>query len=114
LPQNLPSYDGICLQCAQGYSVTGNTILNWGVCPRLRYGIHEDSASFKNVFTGNNVNYYQNGDMLCQGQRSVVRNNVGNRDKPYQSGESAGTVVQSFERELTARFIAEQLYTTTD
>jgi hypothetical protein len=38
----------------------------------------------------------------------VVEHNVSHKDKSYQSGDSAGTVVQSFEREPTERLIAEQ------
>ena len=49
------------------------------------------------------------GGEVRLGSGSIVRDNGGHKDKPHQSGESAGTVVQSFEAELTARFIAEQL-----
>ena len=52
---------------SRGFNVTGNTIFDWGVCPRLKYGIREDKASFKNVITGNNVNCYEGADLHCQG-----------------------------------------------
>ena len=92
---------------AQGYNVTGNTVFNWDVAPRMRFGIREDGQSFRNTIIGNNINYYEEGDVLSEGVESVVGHNVSYKDKPYQSGESAGTVVQSFEAELTERFIAE-------
>jgi hypothetical protein len=61
------------------------------------------------VITGNNVNYYEGADLHCHGQGTVLRGNVGHKDKPYQSGETAGTVVQSFQTELTERLISEQI-----
>jgi hypothetical protein len=111
LPDDVPQYNGIELLNAQGYSVTGNTVFNWGVCPKMLYGIREDAQSYRNTITGNNVNYYDEGDVLSEGRESIAGHNAGYPDLPYQSGESAGTSVQSFEAELTARFIREQTET---
>jgi hypothetical protein len=109
LPADLPLYNGIELQNAQGYNVTGNTVFNWGVAPRIGVGIREDDKSLRNTITGNNINYYEHGDVVAEGSESIVGHNISYRDKPYQSGDTAGTVVQSFQTELTERFIHEQL-----
>lgn len=109
LPDDVPLYNGVELVHAQGYSVTGNTVFNWGVCPRLGVGIHEDAQSYRNTITSNNVNYYERADIVSEGRETVVGHNISHKDRPYQSGESAGTVVQSFQTELTERFIREML-----
>ena len=108
LPPNVPLFNGIELVNVQGYNVTGNTIFNWGVAPRMNYGIREDASSFRNTITANNVNYYERGDVQCEGKESIAGHNIGYKDRPYQSGDSAGTVVQSFQAELTEQFISEQ------
>ena len=61
------------------------------------------------AITGSSVNDYEGADLHCQGRGTVVRGNVGHQDRPYQSGETAGTVVQSYETELTERCIAERM-----
>ena len=109
LPPNLPLYNGIEMLNAHGYSVTGNTIFNWGVAPRIAWGVREDAESFNNTITGNNVNYFRDGVVLSQGRESTVAANVGHGEKPHRHGDPAGTAVQSFEPELTAQLIAEML-----
>ena len=47
--------------------------------------------------------------MLSEGRESIAGHNIGYPDLPYQSGESAGTSVQSFEVELTQALIREQI-----
>ena len=70
---------------------------------RASCGRHQNSTTI----TGNNVNYYEHADVLSDGVDSVAGHNAGYKGKPYQSGDSAGTVVQSFEAELTERLIRE-------
>jgi len=47
--------------------------------------------------------------MHCQSKGTLVRSNVGHRGQPDQSGESAGTVAQSFEAKRTERLTSEQI-----
>jgi hypothetical protein len=109
LPADMPHQTGIVLSHTRGYSVTGNTIFNWSVCPKMRYGIHEDSESYNNTITGNNVNYFQEAAVLSEGKNTTVDNNVGYGDQPYDHVPDAGWTLQTFQRELTDLFISEQV-----
>ncbi len=109
LPKDLPPYSGLKLLNAHGYSVTGNTIFNWPVCPPMEYGIHEDAASFKNNITGNNINYFVKQDVLSLGRESAVSNNVGYADRPHQDRAGIQHFFQTFQTALTAKFVADQL-----
>lgn len=68
--------------------MTGNTIFNWGVVPKLAAGIHEDSASHDDVITGNNVNYYETAAVTSAGQRTLSANNVGHPDTLTRTNRS--------------------------
>jgi hypothetical protein len=113
LPQDLPRYSGLQLLNVHGFSVTGNTIFNWPVCPPMEYGIYENAASFKNNFTGNNVNLYDKEAVLSLGQESATCNNVGYADRPHrrfsEDGRGMAAFYQTFQTALTDRFVADQL-----
>jgi hypothetical protein len=109
LPKDLPPYSGIKLINAHGYSVTGNTIFNWPVCPPMEYGIYEDAASFKNNFTGNSINYFVKGDVVSLGRESACNNNVSYADRPHQDRAGLQHWFQTFQVELTDKFVADQL-----
>lgn len=111
LAEEPPRFDGIRLENSKGFQITGNTIFNWSVCPPLAYGIREQADCFKNNILGNNANYYEDGIVLCQGEGSSAGNNVGHADLPYNDMALTLTKkrVQSFQTELTAQFIAEQI-----
>jgi len=112
LPKDLPRYSGLKLLNAQGYSVTGNTIFNWPVCPPMEYGIYEDAASFKNNFTGNNVNLYDKEAVLSLGTESATCNNIGYADRPHRpfsaEGRGMASFYQTFLTGLTDKFVADQ------
>jgi parallel beta-helix repeat protein len=107
--EEVPLYIGIVLEGAQGFNVSGNTIFNWPVCPRMMYGVHEDAGSFGNSIVSNSINFYEHGDVLAEGKETVVASNVSYKDKPYQSPDAVGTTYQSFMTELTEKFIDEQI-----
>lgn len=113
LPQGLPAYSGLKLLNAQGYSVTGNTIFNWPVCPPMEYGIFEDASSFKNTFVGNNVNLYDKEAVLSQGRESEACNNIGYADRPHRpfstTGRGMATFYQTFLTGLTDKYVADQV-----
>ncbi len=102
-----PNMNGIRLEGARGFNVTGNTIFNWSVCPPMRDGIHEDADSFNNTITGNNVNYYEEEAVHAEGKDTEVRNNVGYGDRAYDGMSTE--FMQTFRPDLTARFIEEQM-----
>jgi hypothetical protein len=108
LPKDLPAYSGIKLLNARGYTVTGNSIFNWPVCPPMEYGIYEDDASFQNIMTGNNVNYYTGGAVACHGRESLAAHNVGHAERPHQDRGGLHHFYQTFQTELTERFIQDQ------
>jgi hypothetical protein len=104
---NIPLYDGISLENCQGFTINGNAVFNWPVCPKIDVGIRLDTGCFKNNIVGNNVNYYETADVLSEGEETVVANNVGYSEKPFQSAEAVGTTIQSFYTKLTDDFIAD-------
>jgi len=101
--------DGIRLERACGYNVTGNTIFNWSVCPKMRHGIYEDAESYNNTITGNNINYFLGAAVHAEGQDTQLCNNFGYADRPYNRMDRDEQWLQTFRPELTARFIAEQM-----
>lgn len=117
IPEDVKQYNGIELHKTRGYNITGNTIFNWGVAPKMEYGIFEDTDSSSNVITSNNVNFFSKKDVLSKGEDTVVNNNVGFADTPhagqgYEKIEEiknhSTRICQSFEVELTKKFIEEQ------
>ena len=114
LAEEPPTYDGIHLEGTRGYSITGNTIFNWSVAPKINVGIHEDASSHNNTIVGNNINYFEDDGVVSLGKDSKVSANVSFGDEPYDDEggrrwSMARRRIQSFQVELTERFIAEQV-----
>jgi parallel beta-helix repeat protein len=112
--KDLEFKNGILLQNVLGYHVGGNTIFNWGVCPKMSFGIEEDEISINNIITGNNINYYDLGAVKSNGKGTIVENNIGMAEIPYitlQRREDrtlidfTPKIFQSFETELTEKYI---------
>lgn len=75
--------DAVVLDDVTGYTVNGNTIYNWQVCPQLRNGILEDSLSYKNIISNNTINYFKNKAVDSMGKNTIVRDNSSEGDVPY-------------------------------
>lgn len=117
MKEEIPLKNGISLTQTRGYTISSNTIFNWNLAPKMRFGIHEDNKSFKNIITGNNVNYTFENAVLAEGSESVVRDNVSLADVTHaeigklDSGKSIDGpfkkdgVVQTYQPELTQKFI---------
>jgi hypothetical protein len=105
LPADAPGGCGVRLLGASGFQVTGNTIFNWGVAPPLACGIWEDQSSERNSVTSNSVNYVRGPAALLAGQGTVARDNGGLAEHPYGDPPAAERMLQSFQAELTARFL---------
>jgi hypothetical protein len=116
LEEEMPLMNGICLSKVRGFNISNNTIFNWELAPKMRYGIHEDGSCFKNVIEGNNINYYLEADVLSEGEQTTVGNNVGLADDTYfeihefssrQSikGHFRQGTIQSYQPELMQQFI---------
>lgn len=73
---DVPAKCGVVLEKTHGYTVQSNTIFNWALMPKMEFGIREDATSFKNVISGNNINYTEGDGVSSQGEESVVENNV--------------------------------------
>jgi len=106
---NPPLMNGVELRHARGYTLTGNTVFNWSVAPKMRCGILEDAESYNNTITGNNINYYTDAAVVAHGRDTVTANNVGYADLAYNDPQDLKPYYQSFQRELTERFIREQM-----
>lgn len=98
----IPNTFGIQLTGTEGYNVTGNSIFNWGVAPKMDCGIYEDKESSTNVFTSNNVNYYSNYAVASMGKGSVATSNIGYADEAYHA---MGELMQTFNTNWTDCFI---------
>lgn len=110
LPENLSSYSAIRLHDARGYTVSGNSIFNWGVAPPMEYGIYEDADCYNNTFSANNINYYEKKDVESRGLHSTVNNNVSTKHRPHHIRDrQMPDFYQTFQTELVDRFISDQL-----
>lgn len=105
LPETFEPFNGIHMVDTHGYTVNGNSIFNWQVCPSMRYGVYEDAASRKNVITGNNINLYSDDSVLSLGQGTIARDNVGEADTTHFWAQSLENQLQSF----VPRLMAEQI-----
>jgi hypothetical protein len=114
--EEMPLQNGITLSEVRGYNVSNNTIFNWNLAPKMRYGIFEDAKSFKNVIEGNNINYVMDAAVLSEGAGTTVSNNVELDDVTFvevrdyakrhsYSGHFRPGRIQSFQPELTEEFI---------
>jgi hypothetical protein len=105
LPEKPPLLIGIKLEKVNSFTVTGNTIFNWGCAPRLLNGITEDNASSKNIICSNTINYHESEAVVSKGEGSVAENNVA-LDNPSRKAMNGN--IQSFVPELTREFIELQ------
>lgn len=110
LSGDVPLFDGIHLTDTRGYQVSGNTIFNWSVAPRMNYGIYEDEHCFKNTIVNNTVNYYMASPVHSAGESSLEQTNTGHYEFPYNDAvlNAETMTVQSFEPELIEQFLALQ------
>lgn len=117
MKEEIPLKNGISLVQTRGFTISSNTIFNWNLAPKMRFGIHEDNKSFKNIITGNNVNFTFEDSVLAEGTESLVRDNVSLADithaqigkleggKAIQGPYKTDGFVQTYQPELTQRFI---------
>lgn len=116
IKKDIPLKNGVCLSAVRGYQVTGNAIFNWSVVPKMKYGILENGACFKNIITGNNINYYEEGDVLSLGEATTIANNSGFGESTYFEMQDLEMTsfdddqfwqgsIQSFQPELVQDFI---------
>jgi hypothetical protein len=114
--EEMPLQNGITLKEVRGFNVSNNTIFNWNLAPKMRYGIYEDSQSYKNVIEGNNINYYMDAAVLSEGAETIVSNNVELDDVTFvevrdyakrhsYEGHFRPGRIQSYQPELTEEFI---------
>lgn len=69
----------------QGIQITGNTIFNWGDQVPMAYGIVEDESCRNNLIVSNNINFFTQADVVSQGQQTIVRDNLSEKDTAYQN-----------------------------
>jgi parallel beta-helix repeat protein len=115
LPDDFEGKVAILLKNVTGYHVGGNTIFNWDVCPKMKYGIEEDSLSHNNIITSNSINYFEMEGVRSSGSGTAVANNVSEGKIPYtrlkrysdkQKERSFNTaILQSYQKELTMEFL---------
>jgi hypothetical protein len=102
--------DGIRLESCRGWSVTGNALFNWSICPPMNTPIRETGDSSDNVVAANNVNYYDNSTAIeTSGARTGTYGNLGWGPSPHNShGRPVDNpFLQSFRPEVTDRLIDE-------
>ncbi len=98
--------NGIELLDTRGYSLTGNTIFSWHVCPKMRNGIYEDAESSKNLIADNQINFYEEAAVASHGSDTRQGENVSLSDTTH-IGEKQTEFIQSFQTKLTEKFIKE-------
>ncbi len=109
-PKDLPPYSAIKLHDTRGYTVSGNSIFNWGVAPAMEFGIYEDADCYNNNFSANNINYYAKKDVESLGKHSTTSNNISSKQRPHHIRErEMPEFFQTFQTELTDEFIFRQL-----
>lgn len=115
MPEGYEGKVAILMKNVTGFHVGGNAIFNWGVCPKMKYGIEEDSLSHNNNISNNNINYYAVKGVKSSGTGSIITDNISEGEIPYtrlkkdvdkQKGRTFNTVIlQSYQTELTEEFI---------
>ncbi len=114
--EEMPLQNGITLEAVRGFNISNNTIFNWNLAPKMKYGIYEDAKSYKNVIEGNNINYYMDASVLSEGSETTVSNNVELDDVTYvevgnyakrhsHEGPFRPGRIQSYQPELVEEFI---------
>lgn len=99
-------FNGVELLGSRGYTISANTVFNWGVAPKIKIGIFEDAGCCKNIIANNNVNYYEESNIVSLGKESIVSENIGFDREAYES--HGKPYYQSFVVEATQRFIEKQ------
>ena len=115
LPVGFEGKVAILMKNVTGFHVGGNAIFNWGVCPKMKYGIEEDSLSHNNILSGNNINYFALKGIKSAGTGTLILNNISHGEIPYtrikmdedkEKGRTFDTkTLQSYQPELTTEFI---------
>ncbi|MAX26264.1 MAG: hypothetical protein CMJ19_17355 [Phycisphaeraceae bacterium] len=115
LPDNFELKNGIMLNNVIGYHVGGNSIYNWGVVPRMKYGIEEDSLSYNNIIKDNCINYFDLEAVRSMGKGTIVKDNISEGEIPYtrlkrltdkeNRKRFETSIIQSYQTELTDEFI---------
>jgi hypothetical protein len=117
LKDEVPLKTGIILDHTRGYTVSNNTIFNWNLAPKMKYGIHEHANCFKNIIQGNNINYFNEEGVRSEGAESIVKDNVMLEDVTHaEVGDYSQRIhvagpfkkkewCQSFQQELTDELI---------
>jgi hypothetical protein len=107
--EELPNFDAIRMEQSRGYSVTGNTIFNWGLAPAIKAGIREDERCYSNTIIANNVNYYKENELRALGRGSVTALNLGHMSPPHdvEDIDPMQMNCQSFQPQRTEKFISE-------
>jgi parallel beta-helix repeat protein len=114
--EEMPLENGIELHKVRGFSITGNTIFNWNLAPKMKYGILEDASCFKNVIQANNINYFLEEDVLSLGRGTIASNNVSlGNETFFEIGDVSGLrptgdsfrpgTIQSYQPELLQKYI---------
>lgn len=104
---------GILMQGeTQGVQITGNTIFNWGGQGRMTYGIKEENTCQNNGITSNNLNFFEEADILSEGKGSLVAQNVSQKDPAYQGSPESPD--KRFSLEPMLAFIANTTLENTD
>ncbi len=116
IEEDIPLKNGISLYSVRGFNISNNTIFNWELAPKMKYGIYEDETSFNNIIEGNNINYYMEAGVLSEGTGTLVTNNKGLDNATYFEIKDINDMksilgiyrpgtVQSFQPELTEEWI---------
>jgi hypothetical protein len=117
LPKDFENQNGITLEDVRGFSVTGNAIFNWPVCPPMKHGVYEDARCADNIIAANNVNLHEAAAALVNGIDSTQVANLGRArpshiqvsDHYFGSADPAGIPLQSFPPDRMPSYLAQVL-----
>lgn len=70
---------------SRGVQVTGNALFNWGDQIPMYRGIYEEESCYHNIFTANNINYFEGEPLELHGQNSVCENNLSQKYPAYEN-----------------------------
>jgi hypothetical protein len=112
LTEKPPAKDGIRLENVRGYTITGNALFNWSVCPAMDTPVREDARCSDNVLLGNTANFYDAAEPAQSlGTRTQRAFNQGWAPGAWNSGgqRPVDEFLQTFRIPVTDRFIDGQL-----
>lgn len=98
-------YSGMILEDTRGFHLGGNAVFNWDVAPRMKHGIVERPCSKKNVIVHNNINFYTEAPLVCEGEESIVKDNICEPEIYLKANQDK--IIQTFRTELTQKLIDE-------